>query len=55
MRQAKVSPRLASAALFFVVMVTTEILFSTKVGDLGKMANESRKQAPGGAVSAHTP
>jgi len=34
-------------AAFFVAMLATEVLFSTKVGDLGKMAAEFKKDAPG--------
>ena len=36
--------------LFFVVIVATELMFSTKVGDLGKMAKEFKKPRlpPGG-------
>lgn len=37
-------PALILGAFFFVVMLATELLFSTKVGDLGKMANEFKKQ-----------
>lgn len=36
-------PTVLLGALFFVVMLATEVLFSTKVGDLGKMTNEFRK------------
>src|SRR6266550_2829086 len=34
-------------ALFFAAMLATEVLFSTKVGDVGKMTNEFKKQPPG--------
>jgi hypothetical protein len=36
--------------LFFLVMLATEFLFSTKVGDLGKMRKEFDKQSPGTTV-----
>lgn len=41
-----IPPAALVGALFFVVMLATEVMFSTKVGDLGKMANEFKKQAP---------
>jgi len=42
-------------ALFFIAVIATEVLFSTKVGDLGKMANEFKKEMPGPGVSGHSP
>ncbi len=47
-------PAVLLGAFFFVGTVATEVLFSTKVGDLGKMANEFKKQAPAG-VSTRSP
>ena len=43
------------AILFFVMVVATELLFSTKVGDLGKMANEFKKRPPVGSDPGHSP
>lgn len=40
-------------ALFFAAMFATEVLFSTKVGDLGKMTNEFKKQTPGSGGPGH--
>jgi hypothetical protein len=48
-------PAVLLAALFFVVMLATEFMFSTKVGDLGKMANEFKKLMPDPSGSGHTP
>jgi len=47
-------PAVLIGALFFVATLATEFMFSTKVGDLGKMRNEFKKQMPGG-VAAHSP
>jgi len=47
-------PAVLLGILFFVVMLSTEFLFSTKVGDLGKMRNEFKKQLPGGGAG-HSP
>jgi hypothetical protein len=49
---------LTSAVLgttFFIAMVATEALFSTKVGDLGKMKAEFRKMVPATPPSPQTP
>jgi len=48
-------PAVLLGALFFVATLATEILFSTKVGDLGKMAGEFKKQAPDTGVATHSP
>lgn len=48
-------PAVIVGILFFVVMLSTEFLFSTKVGDLGKMRNEFKKQLPSGGVAGHSP
>jgi hypothetical protein len=48
-------PATLLGTLFFVVMVATEALFSTKVGDLGKMAAEFKKLAPSSPQSPRTP
>jgi hypothetical protein len=48
-------PAVLLGALFFMVMLATEFMFSTKVGDLGKMANEFKKQVPGPGGSSHSP
>ncbi len=48
-------PAVLIGALFFMVMLATEVLFSTKVGDLGKMSNEFKKQAPSSPPSPRTP
>jgi hypothetical protein len=48
-------PAVLLGLLFFVVMLSTEFLFSTKVGDLGKMRNEFKKQLPSGGVAGHAP
>jgi hypothetical protein len=48
-------PAVLIGALFFVVMLATEVLFSTKVGDLSKMSNEFKKQAPSSPPSPRTP
>jgi hypothetical protein len=48
-------PAVLLGALFFVVMLATEVLFSTKVGDLGTMATEFKKQAPSSLPSPRTP
>jgi hypothetical protein len=40
---------------FFIAMVATEALFSTKVGDLGKMTAEFRKMVPATPPSPRTP
>jgi hypothetical protein len=48
-------PAVLLGALFFVVMLATELLFSTKVGDLGKMTNEFKKQVPDTGAVSHSP
>jgi hypothetical protein len=48
-------PAALLGALFFVVMLATEVLFSTKVGDLGKMSAEFKKQTPGPGGTGHPP
>jgi hypothetical protein len=40
-------PAVLLGALLFISMFATEVLFSTKVGDLGKMAAEFKKEVPG--------
>jgi hypothetical protein len=47
-------PAVLLGALFFVVMLATEFMFSTKVGDLGKMRNEFAKTLDRGTAS-HSP
>ena len=42
-------------SLFFLVMLATEFMFSTKVGDLGKMRNEFNKVPSSGSVAGHSP
>jgi len=42
-------------ALFFLGTVATELMFSTKVGDLGKMRREFEKHVPGSVVAGHSP
>jgi len=42
-------------SLFFVVMLSTEFLFSTKVGDLGKMRNEFNRRPPVTGGASHSP
>ncbi len=48
-------PAVLLGAVFFAAMLATEVLFSTKVGDLGKMANEFKKQIPGSPGPSHSP
>ena len=48
-------PAMLLGVVFFVAMLATEVLFSTKVGDLGKMANEFKKQMPGSGAPIHPP
>ena len=48
-------PAVLLGALFFVAMIATELMFSTKAGDLGKMANEFKKQVRGYGASSQTP
>jgi hypothetical protein len=48
-------PAALLGTLFFVVMLATEALFSTKVGDLGKMTAEFRKQTPDSGGTGHPP
>jgi hypothetical protein len=43
-------PAILLGALFFVGTLATEFMFSTKVGDLGKMNNEFKKQTLGSAA-----
>ena len=46
-------PAVLLGLLFFVVMLSTEFLFSTKVGDLGKMRSEFKKELPSGSIAGH--
>jgi len=48
-------PAVVLGALFFVATLATELVFSTKVGDLGKMRREFEKQVPRDAVAGHSP
>jgi hypothetical protein len=48
-------PAVLLGTLFFLGTVATELMFSTKVGDLGKMRREFEKQVPGSAVAGHPP
>lgn len=48
-------PATVLGALFFVATLATELVFSTKVGDLGKMRREFEKQLPSDAVAGHSP
>ena len=48
-------PAVLLGAVFFVAMLATEALFSTKVGDLSKMRNEFKKQIPGSGNVGHPP
>jgi hypothetical protein len=48
-------PAALLGAVFLVAMLATEALFSTQVGDLGKMANEFKKQTPGSGGPGHAP
>jgi hypothetical protein len=48
-------PAALLGAVFFVTMLATEVLFSTKVGDLGKMAAEFKKDMPGPVGSLRSP
>ena len=48
-------PAVLLGTLFLVATLATELLFSTKVGDLGKMRREFEKQVPSGAVAGHSP
>ncbi len=48
-------PTALLGAVFFVAMLATELLFSTKVGDLGKMRNEFKRQMPDRGVESHPP
>lgn len=48
-------PTVLFGTLFFVVMLATEFLFSTRVGDLGKMANEFKRQMPDRGAAGHSP
>jgi len=47
-------PAILLGVLFFVVTLASEFMFSTKVGDLGKMRKELIQQAPG-AVAGNSP
>jgi hypothetical protein len=48
-------PAVLLGALFFAATLATELLFSTRVGDLGKMASEFKRQTAdsGGSVTRH--
>jgi hypothetical protein len=48
-------PAVLLAVLFFVVILATEFMFGTKVGDLGKMRNEFEKQMSSGGVARQPP
>jgi hypothetical protein len=48
-------PAVLLGVLFFVVMLTTELLFSTKVGDIDKMTNEFKRDAPSYGDASHSP
>jgi membrane-associated protease RseP (regulator of RpoE activity) len=48
-------PAALLGALFFAATLATELVFSTKVGDLGKMRREFEKQLPGNVVAGHPP
>jgi len=48
-------PAVLLGALFFVVTLATELMFSTKVGDLGKMRKEFGKPAPSNAGAVARP
>ena len=50
-------PAVLFGVLFFVAVVATEFMFSTKVGDLRKMRNEFEKREPGGGDvgAGHSP
>ena len=48
-------PAVLLGTLFFLGTVATELMFSTKVGDLGKMRKEFEKEVPGNAVAGHSP
>jgi uncharacterized oligopeptide transporter (OPT) family protein len=48
-------PAVILGTLFFVVTLATELMFSTKVGDLGKMRREFKKQVPDNAGANHSP
>jgi hypothetical protein len=47
-------PAVLLGTLFFLGTVATELMFSTKVGDLGKMRREFEKQVPRSAVAGHS-
>jgi hypothetical protein len=47
-------PAVFVGALLFISMLATEVLFSTKVGDLGKMAAEFKKDVPGPVSAFHS-
>jgi hypothetical protein len=48
-------PAVLLGAVFFLAMLATEVLFSTQVGDLGKMRNEFKKLIPGSGSAGHPP
>ena len=48
-------PAVVLGALFFVATVATELAFSTKVGDLGKMRREFEKRSPVDPAAGHSP
>ncbi len=48
-------PAVLLGILFFVATLATELMFSTKVGDLGKMRSEFKKQTPSSAVAGRSP
>jgi len=49
------SPAALFGAAFFVAVLATEVLFSTKVGDLGKMKAEFKKEIPGPVSPLRSP
>jgi hypothetical protein len=48
-------PAVLVGMIFLIVMLSTELLFSTKVGDLAKMRNEFKRQSPSDATAGHSP
>lgn len=48
-------PAAILGALFLIATLATELVFSTKVGDLGKMRREFEKRNPADAVAGHSP
>ncbi|HEV2389591.1 MAG TPA: hypothetical protein VGS04_02590 [Nitrososphaerales archaeon] len=48
-------PAVVFGTLFFVATLATELVFSTKVGDLGKMRMEWGKGSPADPAAGHSP